>query len=63
MSNDGDPIARRVAHAALINFIASAYGAAGNPEADARKSAELMEQSDISRAGGHGVLPRYIRHI
>src|SRR5258707_785001 len=55
----------RVAHADLIRFIAAAYGAAGVPEADAAKAAELMAASDISGADGHGVfrLPQYIRRI
>ncbi|MBV9967352.1 MAG: Ldh family oxidoreductase [Alphaproteobacteria bacterium] len=55
----------RVSHGKLIGFIAAAYRAAGIPEADARKAAELMAQSDISGADGHGVfrLPQYIRRI
>jgi LDH2 family malate/lactate/ureidoglycolate dehydrogenase len=59
------PVAQRVNHAALIEFIASAYRAAGIAAADAQKAAELMAQSDISGANGHGVfrLPQYIRRI
>src|SRR5258706_15084486 len=55
----------RVAHADLVRFIAAAYRAAGVPEADAAKAAELMAASDISGAGGHGGfrLPQYIRPI
>ena len=55
----------RIAHKRLIEFIAAAYRAAGIPEADAQKAAELMAQSDISGADGHGVfrLPQYIRRI
>src|SRR5580700_8982786 len=55
----------RVSHAALIEFIAAAYRAAGIPAADAEKASELMAQSDISGADGHGVfrLPQYIRRI
>src|SRR5438045_5409304 len=55
----------RIAHGALIEFIAAAYRAAGIPDADAQKAAELMAQSDISGADGHGVfrLPQYIRRI
>src|SRR5260221_10397711 len=65
MPDDSTPIAQRVSHATLIEFIASAYRAAGIEAADARKAAELMAQSDISGADGHGVfrLPQYIRRI
>src|SRR5271154_5925677 len=64
MPDDITPIAH-VSHAALIAFIASAYRAAGIAAADAQKAAELMAQSDISGADGHGVfrLPQYIRRI
>ncbi|HTZ34789.1 MAG TPA: Ldh family oxidoreductase [Stellaceae bacterium] len=65
MPDDTAPAAQRVSHAALIRFIASAYRAAGIPDDDAQKAAELMAQSDISGADGHGVfrLPQYIRRI
>src|SRR6266403_1102826 len=65
MPNDVKPTAARVAHADLIRFIAAAYRAAGIPQADAAKAAELMAASDISGADGHGVfrLPQYIRRI
>jgi L-2-hydroxycarboxylate dehydrogenase (NAD+) len=65
MPDDTTPVAQRVSHAALIEFIATAYRAAGISDADARKAAELMAQSDISGADGHGVfrLPQYIRRI
>src|SRR5579872_2340597 len=65
MPDDTTPIARCVSHATLIDFIASAYRAAGIPDADAEKAAELMARSDISGADGHGVfrLPQYIRRI
>src|ERR1700690_4177971 len=65
MPDDTTPFAQRVSHAALIEFIAGAYCAAGIAAADARKAAELMAQSDISGADGHGVfrLPQYIRRI
>src|SRR5580658_5555155 len=65
MPDDATPIAQRVSHAALIAFIASAYRAAGIAATDAQKAAELMAQSDISGADGHGVfrLPQYIRRI
>src|SRR5437763_7553789 len=65
MPNDVKPTAARVAHAELIRFIDAAYRAAGIPQADAAKAAELMAASDISGADGHGVfrLPHYIRRI
>jgi LDH2 family malate/lactate/ureidoglycolate dehydrogenase len=65
MPDDTIPTAQRVSHVALIDFIASAYRAAGIPDADAQKAAELMARSDISGADGHGVfrLPQYIRRI
>lgn len=65
MPDDTIPIAQRISHAALIDFIASAYRAAGIPDVDAQKAAELMARSDISGADGHGVfrLPQYIRRI
>src|SRR5437899_10514341 len=63
-----DPAPRepsRIAAPVLTRFIAAAYCAAGIPEADAEKAAELMAASDISGADGHGVfrLPQYIRRI
>ena len=65
MPDDATPIGQRVTHAALIAFIASAYRAAGVPPADAQKAAELMAQSDMSGADGHGVfrLPQYVRRM
>jgi L-2-hydroxycarboxylate dehydrogenase (NAD+) len=65
MPDDATPAAHRVSHAALSEFIAVAYRAAGVPEADARRAADFMARSDISGADGHGVfrLPQYIRRI
>ncbi len=65
MPDDATAAAQRVNHAALIEFIARAYRAAGIPAEDAAKAAELMARSDISGADGHGVfrLPQYIRRI
>src|SRR5215469_13293655 len=65
MPDDATLTTPRVNHAALIDFIAGAYRAAGIPDADACRAAELMAQSDISGADGHGVfrLPQYIRRI
>jgi L-2-hydroxycarboxylate dehydrogenase (NAD+) len=58
-------VSPRIGHVALIAFIASAYRAAGIAPEEAQKAAELMAQSDISGADGHGVfrLPQYIRRI
>jgi L-2-hydroxycarboxylate dehydrogenase (NAD+) len=65
MPNDVTAANPRISYADLIGFIAAAYRAAGIPEADAAKAAELMAASDISGADGHGVfrLPQYIRRI
>jgi L-2-hydroxycarboxylate dehydrogenase (NAD+) len=62
---DRAPGLPRIAVADLVRFIAAAYRAVGIPAADAQKAAELMAQSDISGADGHGVfrLPQYIRRI
>src|SRR5580704_4636855 len=62
---DDAPTLPHVSHAALIGFIATAYRAAGIAAGDAQKAAELMAESDISGADGHGVfrLPQYIRRI
>src|SRR5437764_14510963 len=57
MPNDVKP---NVAHAELIRFIDAAYRAAGIPQADAAKAAELMAASDISGADGHGVFRQLI---
>ena len=42
MPDDTVPIAQRVSHARLIDFIAGAYRAAGVPEADAARAADFM---------------------
>src|SRR5437763_7200320 len=65
MSDHPSTANARLAHRDLVRFIAAAYRAVGIPEADALKAAELMAQSDISGADGHGVfrLPQYIRRI
>jgi LDH2 family malate/lactate/ureidoglycolate dehydrogenase len=65
MPDEPRPAHPRVAHGDLVRFIAAAYRAAGIPETDAQKAAELMAASDISGADGHGVfrLPQYIRRI
>jgi LDH2 family malate/lactate/ureidoglycolate dehydrogenase len=65
MADDETAPVERVAHAALLEFIAAAYRAAGIPPAAAAKAADLMARSDLSGADGHGVfrLPQYIRRI
>src|SRR5436309_13987303 len=65
MAEDIGPGQPRIAHADLVRFTAAAYNAVGIPDAEAQKAAELMAQSDISGADGHGVfrLPQYIRRI
>ena len=65
MAQDRNAADLRVSAESLRRFIAAAYRAAGIPDVDAQKAAELMAQSDISGADGHGVfrLPQYIRRI
>ena len=65
MAQDSNAADLRVSAEALRRFIAAAYLTVGIPEGDAAKAAELMAQSDISGADGHGVfrLPQYIRRI
>lgn len=55
----------RVALADLVAFVAAAYRAVGVPAGDAAIAAELMAESDLAGADGHGVfrLPQYIRRI
>jgi len=65
MAQDRNAADLRVSAESLRRFIAAAYRASGIPDADAQKAAELMAQSDIFGADGHGVfrLPQYIRRI
>jgi LDH2 family malate/lactate/ureidoglycolate dehydrogenase len=65
MAQDRNAADLRVSAEALRRFIAAAYLTVGIREGDAAKAAELMAQSDISGADGHGVfrLPQYIRRI
>jgi LDH2 family malate/lactate/ureidoglycolate dehydrogenase len=64
MADDLKPLPR-VSTAALTEFVARAYRAAGIPPSEAQKAAALMVASDIAGADGHGVfrLPQYIRRI
>lgn len=56
---------RHVPAAALADFMARAFGAAGLPAADAVVVAGLMAEADLVGADAHGVfrLPQYIRRI
>ena len=55
----------RVSLAALEEFIARAFEAAGMPLADARTVAGLMAAADLQGSDGHGAirLPHYLRRI
>jgi L-2-hydroxycarboxylate dehydrogenase (NAD+) len=55
----------RVAASSITAFIRDAMMAAGAPDADAAKIAELMLEADLAGADAHGVfrLPQYIRRI
>jgi LDH2 family malate/lactate/ureidoglycolate dehydrogenase len=46
-------------------LIADAFVAAGLPQADATRCAELMTQADLTGADGHGIfrLPQYVRRL
>ena len=46
-------------------LIADAFVAAGLPDADAARCAELMTEADLTGADGHGIfrLPQYIRRL
>jgi L-2-hydroxycarboxylate dehydrogenase (NAD+) len=50
---------------ATSSLIAEAFVAAGLPDADAARCAELMTQADLTGADGHGIfrLPQYVRRL
>jgi len=50
---------------AIRSLIADCLVAAGLPEADAARCAELMSEADLTGADGHGVfrLPQYVRRL
>src|SRR6266513_548525 len=50
---------------ATHSMIADALAAAGLPDADAARCAELMTQADLTGADGHGIfrLPQYVRRL
>src|SRR5437763_4883519 len=55
----------RVEWRATHAMIADALAAAGLPDADAARCAELMTQADLTGADGHGIfrLPQYVRRL
>jgi L-2-hydroxycarboxylate dehydrogenase (NAD+) len=55
----------RVPARAVRALIEDAFAAAGLPQADAARCAELMSEADLTGADGHGVfrLPQYIRRL
>jgi L-2-hydroxycarboxylate dehydrogenase (NAD+) len=55
----------RVTTSAIAGLIEDAMTAAGVPEADAKRVAELMLEADLTGADAHGVfrLPQYVRRI
>ena len=48
----------RIPWRAAKALIADALAAAGLPQADAARCAELMSEADLTGADGHGILPR-----
>ena len=50
---------------ATSSLIPRAFVAAGLPEPDAARCAELMTQADLTGADGHGIfrLPQYVRSL
>ena len=55
----------RVPWRATRALIADALAAAGLPQADAARCAELMSEADLTGADGHGIfrLPQYVRRL
>jgi L-2-hydroxycarboxylate dehydrogenase (NAD+) len=55
----------RVPSRAVTSLIRDAFVAAGLPDADAARCAELMTEADLTGAEGHGVLrlPQYVRRL
>ena len=55
----------RVPWRATHSMIADALAAAGLPDADAARCADLMTQADLTGADGHGIfrLPQYVRRL
>ena len=59
-----DDVARIPARATKA-LIADALAAAGLPQPDAARCAELMSEADLTGADGHGIfrLPQYVRRL
>jgi len=55
----------RVPSRAVRSLIEDTFVAAGLPQADAARCAELMSEADVTGADGHGVfrLPQYVRRL
>ncbi len=55
----------RVPSRATRALIADCFAAAGLPQADAARCAELMTEADLTGADGHGIfrLPQYVRRL
>jgi L-2-hydroxycarboxylate dehydrogenase (NAD+) len=55
----------RISSRATASLISDAFVAAGLPDADAARCAELMTEADLTGADGHGIfrLPQYIRRL
>ncbi len=56
---------QRIPARATRALIADAFVAAGLPQADAARCAELMTEADLTGADGHGILrlPQYVRRL
>src|SRR5713101_3857849 len=59
------PVPFSVPWRATHSMIADALAAAGLPDVDAARCAELMTQADLTGADGHGIfrLPQYVRRL
>src|ERR1700727_2183531 len=55
----------RISSRATSSLIGDAFVAAGLPNADAARCADLMTEADLTGADGHGIfrLPQYIRRL
>src|ERR1700683_488889 len=55
----------RVPARAVTSLLKDSFVAAGLPEADAARCAELMTEADLTGAEGHGILrlPQYVRRL
>src|SRR5580698_6712326 len=55
----------RVPAHAVTSLLTDSFVAAGLPDADAARCAELMTEADLTGAEGHGILrlPQYVRRL